>query len=61
MVLNGGQTFQDGSISSQESIFQGLFNITLLKSFLLGDYLVHVLASKQSHLVASMSIVHAEE
>lgn len=54
-------TGKNGSISSQEAILQGLFNVTLFEGLLLRHNLVKKFPGIDSHLVTSVAIVHAEE
>lgn len=55
------RTTQDGAVSREEAVLEGLLDVALLEGLLLCDNLVQVLAGVDGHLVAAVAVVDAEE
>lgn len=54
-------TREDGTVDGQKAILERLLEVLVLERLLLRNDLVQVLAGVDGHLVASVSVVHAEE
>ena len=54
-------TGEDGAVDGQKAVLERLLKVLVLERLLLRDDLVQVLAGVDGHLVASVSVVHAEE
>jgi hypothetical protein len=54
-------TAQNGAVSSEEAVLEGLFDVALLEGLLFCYNLVQVLACVDGYLVAAMTVVYTEE
>lgn len=55
------RTREDGAVDGQKAVLERLLEVLVLERLLLRNDLVQVLAGVDGHLVASVSVVHAEE
>ena len=55
------RTGEDGAVDGQKAVLERLLEVLVLERLLLRNDLVQVLAGVDGHLVASVSVVHAEE
>jgi hypothetical protein len=60
-VLSTSHTREDGTVDGQKAVLERLLEVLVLERLLLCNDLVQVLAGVDGHLVASVSIVYAEE